>query len=322
MKPPRTFWTPEEDARLIAFVEEHGRSCETFRKAIAVLPHRHPKCMESRYLRYLDPQRKTAGEWTEEEDAHLLSCFAANLGIRKVVQSMPHRTRGQISCRYMTLRRRQKRAAATAGSVAAAETRARRAEEAEQTKTEEEALPPVQAPPSPELVPETVDFFDVWNLGAIPLNMMTTTDPPSPATVEHFAFPTDDQWTSLPTLKPFGSAGTFTLTTQETLTPPPKVKHKKTTLLHHFGVVRSGGHPFQALNTMINAPPLKPPDPSDPDVSPAVLVRRTKSRMSKRQLFDAFGEATMVAELARRSRNSQNAKKRRTLAPPVDAPAS
>ena len=314
MKPPRTFWSSEEDARLIAFVEEHGRSCETFRKAIAVLPHRNPKCMESRYLRYLDPQRKTAGEWTEEEDAHLMTCFASNLGIQGVVQSMPHRTRGQISCRYMTLCRRQKRAAAAAGSVAAAQIRARRAEE--------EAPPPVQAPPSPELVPETVDFFDVWNLGAIPLTMMTATDPPSPATVEHFAFPTDDQWTSLPTLKPLASPGTFTLTTQETLTPPPKVKHKKTTLLHHFGVVRSGGHPFQALNTMINAPPPPKPDPFLTLETAPARARQHKSRMSKRQLFDAFGEATMVAELARRSRNSQNAKKRRSLAPPVDAPAS
>lgn len=307
MKSPRTFWSPEEDARLVAFVDEHGRSCDTFRKAIAVLPHRNPKCMESRYLRYLDPQRKTAEDWTEEEDVHLLSSFAANLGIQGVVQSMPHRTRGQISCRYMTLCRRQKRAAAAAGSVAAAQTRPLRAKEAEQP----EAPPPVAAPPSPELVPETVDFFDVWNLGAIPLTMLTTTDPPSPATVEHFSFPTDDQWTSLPTLKPFSSLGSFTLTTQETLAPLPKVQRKKTTLLHHFGVVRSGGHPFQALNTMINAPPRPKPDASLKSKTAPVRAGKTKSRMSRRQLFDAFGEPTMVAELARRSRNSINSKKRK-----------
>ena len=242
MKPPRTFWTPEEDARLIAFVEEHGRSCETFRKAIAVLPHRNPKCMESRYLRYLDPQRKTAGEWTEEEDAHLLSCFAADLGIQKVAQSMPHRTRGQISCRYMTLRRRQKRAAATAGSVAAAQNRARRAEEAEQTKTEEEALPPVQLllRPNWSQKPST---FSMWE----------------PRRHSHH----DDRHRSALA----GHRGTLCLSDRRpvdvaahpqalelsglvyahhprTAHAPPKVA-SKTTLLHHFGVVRqSSGHPF------------------------------------------------------------------------------
>jgi myb proto-oncogene protein len=67
--PVRRSWTPEEDAKLIEAMKEHG---SRWVKVAAMVPGRTNKMCRNRWTYILDPAiGKSTGKWTLEEDAKL-----------------------------------------------------------------------------------------------------------------------------------------------------------------------------------------------------------------------------------------------------------
>jgi hypothetical protein len=62
-------WTPEEDAMLTEAVQRHGRSWLPIAESI---PGRTNRQCRSRWMRQLDPNNNSKGEWTREEDIMLI----------------------------------------------------------------------------------------------------------------------------------------------------------------------------------------------------------------------------------------------------------
>lgn len=67
-------WTPEEDAKLCALIQQHG--CSQWAKVAMHFPHRDRKRCRERFVNHLDPQLKQQqrlhDKWTVQEEAQLV----------------------------------------------------------------------------------------------------------------------------------------------------------------------------------------------------------------------------------------------------------
>lgn len=97
MKGKRKPWQPHEDAKVLELVGRYGQSWAV---VATMMEGRTGKQIRDRYLNKLRPNIKR-GEWTNEEDRILLSCYY-QIGHKwsKIATYLPGRTEGQVKNRF------------------------------------------------------------------------------------------------------------------------------------------------------------------------------------------------------------------------------
>jgi hypothetical protein len=93
-------WTPEEDAKLTAAVEKHGKEWVA---VAAMVPGRTNNQCRTRWVQILDPANVKKGQWKPEEDAKLTEAVKKHGKNWAAAAAMvPGRTNNQ--CRYRWVR--------------------------------------------------------------------------------------------------------------------------------------------------------------------------------------------------------------------------
>lgn len=128
-------WTPDEDAKLCALVDQHGRS--QWANVAAHFPNRDRKRCRERFVNHLDPQLKQqhqehqVAEWTEQEEAQLVE-LQRELGNKwaAIARRLPGRSPEDVKNRFLTRAAKQQLVALTqqSGSSQATESESARAE--------------------------------------------------------------------------------------------------------------------------------------------------------------------------------------------------
>lgn len=106
-------WTPEEDAKLCALVQQHG--CSQWAKVAAHFPHRDRKRCRERFVNHLDPQLKQQqlhDKWTAQEEAQLVE-LQRTVGNKwaTIARRLPGRSPEDVKNRFLARAAKQQLAA-------------------------------------------------------------------------------------------------------------------------------------------------------------------------------------------------------------------